>query len=278
MNPTTDADPVRDHYDRVSVLYRAFWGEHIHHGYWCAGQDGPVGEAQVRLVEHLAEWAGVPRGGRVLDVGCGVGGSARWLAAELGCAVDGITLSPVQAGMATEASQREAFHERTRFWVHDARRLDELDEADYDAVWTVECSEHLAERSAFLAAAARRLRPGGVLALASWVRAEGPLDGRQEQLLADLCDGMICPPLSTLAELAAWAREAGLEAVGSEDWTPHVARTWDRVARIARRPAVRALVAASDERTRRFAEAFPTMQRAYAEGALRYGVVAARVQ
>lgn len=47
---TTDA--VRDHYDRVSVYYRALWGDHIHHGYW-EGDESPA-EAQVKLVENLA--------------------------------------------------------------------------------------------------------------------------------------------------------------------------------------------------------------------------------
>ena len=144
-------EAVRDHYDRLSVFYRAFWGEHIHHGYWeDGGESLSAKEAQERLVRLLARRAAIAPGARVLDVGTGVGGPARWLASELGCAVDGITLSPVQAEMAAERARKEGLDDRTRFWVHDAHDLDALD-AEYDAVWVIECSEHLDDKPAFLA-------------------------------------------------------------------------------------------------------------------------------
>ena len=55
-----EIDHIRKHYDRLSFLYRLFWGEHPHHGYWDADQS--PAQAQVRLMERLAEQARVPRG------------------------------------------------------------------------------------------------------------------------------------------------------------------------------------------------------------------------
>src|ERR1700687_5264220 len=95
---SVEIDHIRKHYDRLSFLYRLFWGEHLHHGYW--EKDESVARAQIQLMERLAERAGVPRGARVLDIGCGLGGSALWLADKLDCKVTGITISPVQARMA----------------------------------------------------------------------------------------------------------------------------------------------------------------------------------
>ncbi len=271
-----DVAAVRDHYDRISVFYRAFWGEHIHHGYWEEEDaDLPRKKAQVQLIEKLVAFGHVPSGGRVLDVGCGVGGSARWLAQHHGCIVDGITLSPVQAQMATETAEKEGLADKLHFRVHDAHHLDMLEAGAYDSVWVVECSEHLGDRAAFLQACAHRLRPGGTLALTSWLRGSDSLDADQEALLASLCEGMICPPLSTAVALAGWMQQAGFEQVQTADWTPHVARTWDKVARIARRPEVRAVLAVSDGTTRRFAAAFPAMVAAYVNGAMRYGAFSA---
>ena len=79
-SPQFDVDlrEIRKHYDRLSIFYRLLWGEHLHHGYWENGES--IGRAQIKLMEQLAEKAGIPRGAHVLDIGCGLGGSAFWLA------------------------------------------------------------------------------------------------------------------------------------------------------------------------------------------------------
>ena len=101
-----EIDHIRRHYDRLSLLYRFFWGEHIHHGYWDA--EFTPAQAQVRLMERLAEEAHVKRGAKVLDIGCGLGGSAFWLADKFACEVTGMTISPVQARMASKKRKRAA--------------------------------------------------------------------------------------------------------------------------------------------------------------------------
>jgi len=82
MSPV-NTNAIRSHYDRLSILYWWLWGEHIHHGFWRNGESPH--QAQVRLIEELAERTQIRRGAKVLDVGCGLGGSSFWLAHELGC-------------------------------------------------------------------------------------------------------------------------------------------------------------------------------------------------
>ncbi|RYD68841.1 MAG: methyltransferase domain-containing protein, partial [Verrucomicrobiaceae bacterium] len=96
MNATASnlVQDVRAHYDLLSPLYRWLWGEHIHHGYW--EHDEPRKVAQTQLIARLAARAEITPGSRVLDIGCGIGGSSLWLARELGCEVLGITISPAQ--------------------------------------------------------------------------------------------------------------------------------------------------------------------------------------
>ena len=71
-------------------------------------------------MERLAERAGVPRGARVLDIGCGLGGSAMWLADQFECEVTGITISPVQARMAAAKAKSRGLARRVHFQVQDA--------------------------------------------------------------------------------------------------------------------------------------------------------------
>ena len=160
---------IRNHYDQLSFFYRLFWGDHIHHGYW--EDDEAPAAAQENLIARLAERAAVPRGGHVLDVGCGLGGSSFWLARHLGCSVQGITISPAQCAMAATRAREEGLSERVSFAVVDANRL-ELPAESFDAVWVIECSEHLADKADFLRRAARVLRPGGRLVLLDHVASD----------------------------------------------------------------------------------------------------------
>src|SRR5687767_11309132 len=132
-------EAIRQHYDRLSAHYHAFWGEHIHHGLWEEAASPEA--AQVRLIERLARQAEIRPGSRILDIGCGLGGSSRWLARELGCSVLGITISPVQVRMAEALTRKAGLTESVSFALMDARDLSQLRE-QFDAVWVIECSEH----------------------------------------------------------------------------------------------------------------------------------------
>src|SRR5205085_2934525 len=100
MNPETGLkQSVRDHYDRLTPLYRELWGIHLHHGYWIDGSETKE-RAQEQLIELLADRVGMVHGTRVLDIGCGMGGTAMYLADRFDARILGITISPIQAAMA----------------------------------------------------------------------------------------------------------------------------------------------------------------------------------
>ncbi len=267
-------EAVRDHYDRLSPFYRRFWGEHIHHGFWEQGDEPfPVREAQERLIERLATFARVPRGARVLDVGCGLGGSSLWLARHRNCSVLGITLSPVQAALATEQARKERLDGQVHFERRDATCLD-LPLESFDAIWVIECSEHLEDKARFFAECARVLRPGGALALCAWLAADDPAP-EQQNLIHEVCRGMLCPSLGSQRDYLRWLRAAGFAEIAFEDITRRVEQTWEHCALVARRPEVQLLLRTADDRTRDFVGAFDAIHQAYAEGAMAYGMFAA---
>ena len=276
--PTLDGtaalhDAVREHYDRLSGQYLRQWGEHIHHGLF----DGPAptpAAAQQRLVEHLAARAAIARGSRVLDVGCGFGGSTRWLAERLQCRVLGLTISPVQARTALRLTTRRGLAGRAAFALADAERLP-CAPASVDAVWVVECSEHLADKAAFLTACARTLRPGGVLALCAWLAPDDCAPGQREPLAA-LVEAMVCPSLGSWRDYEAWIAAAPLELALAEDLTARVAPTWDHCAAAVRKPLVRAWLATQPRSVRRFAAAVGAMRAALEARLIRHGLFVAR--
>ena len=264
------AEDVRAHYDRLSAYYQRFWGDHIHHGYF-EDSESPA-EAQEKLVRRLAAYAGIARGARVLDIGCGLGGSAVWLARHLDCRVTGITLSATQVELAAARARNMGVDGQVSFRAMDAERLD-LPEAGFDAVWIVECSEHLADKPRFFRECARMLAAGGRLALCAWLR--GPAAEAHAPLLDSICRAMLCPSLGSRADYQGWLEAAGFREIRAEEMGARVRRTWDLCGAIAASGPVRALLAAADPATREFVESFALMRRAYQSGALDYGMFAA---
>lgn len=271
-----DTDRVRKHYDRLSFLYRMFWGEHLHHGYWNGGETAE--RAQIQLMEELAGRAEIPRGASVLDIGCGVGGSALWLADRYGCHVTGMTISPVQAAMATKAARKakaRGVEGSARFEVKDANAWQPVP-ASFDVVWIMESSEHFPDKKHFFERCAVALKPGGTLAVCAWLRRDRSMPPDEQQLVATIAEAMMSASLDSLSSYAGWMRAAGLAVTAAEDITRHVERTWAHCARIGANPAIRFLVRFTDGPTRRFVKAFPLMQKAYAGGAMAFGLFVAK--
>ncbi|MDC3168163.1 methyltransferase domain-containing protein [Prochlorococcus sp. AH-716-D22] len=148
-------------------LLERLWGEHIHLGFYPPNKNIDFREAKVQFVHELVSWSGLdklPRGSRILDVGCGIGGSSRILANYYGFNVTGITISPAQVKRAKELTPYEC---KCNFKVMDALDL-KFEDGSFDGVWSVEAGAHMNNKTKFADQMLRILRPGGYLALADW--------------------------------------------------------------------------------------------------------------
>jgi SAM-dependent methyltransferase len=115
---------------------------------------GPL--ATARMADRLSPGAD----DTVLDIGCGVGGPARYLADRFGCQVIGVDLTPEFIEIADMLSERTGLADRVDARVGDATAL-ELDEASVDHAWTQHVAMNIADREALYAETRRVLKPGG---------------------------------------------------------------------------------------------------------------------
>ncbi len=149
-------------------LLERLWGEHIHLGFYEeSAKLIDFRQAKIRFVHELVTWSGLdklPKGSRVLDVGCGIGGSSRILADYYGFNVVGITLSEGQVKRARELTPDSC---NCTFKVMDALDMDFKD-GDFDGIWSVEAGAHIKNKEKFAEEMLRILRPGGYLAIADW--------------------------------------------------------------------------------------------------------------
>jgi ubiquinone/menaquinone biosynthesis C-methylase UbiE len=125
----------------------------------------PVDEFHLRGREATLELAGLARlepSLFVLDVGSGLGGSARHLAATYGCHVTGVDATKDYCDAATMLSRRVGLGDRTRFRHGSALALP-FGDRTFDVAWTEHVQMNIADKRTFYTEIARVLRPGGRL-------------------------------------------------------------------------------------------------------------------
>lgn len=150
---------------------------------------------------------------RVLDLGCGVGAAAMYLAARRPVEVVGVSLSSVQIRLAERFAARSApLRGSVEFVAADFTALPAY-LAGFDLAFAIESFVHADPASAFFDHAARALRPGGTLVVIDDVRVGDPTDPR----LDDFRRGWHAAGLVSVAEAAALAGDVGLSVTGSRD-------------------------------------------------------------
>jgi cyclopropane fatty-acyl-phospholipid synthase-like methyltransferase len=162
-----------------------------------------------RLLHLVAPTPGV----RVLDAGCGFGGTIFHWQARAGGTYDGLTLSRVQLDVARREAQRRALEGVCRFHL---RSYDQPVDANYDVVVAVESLIHSPDLTGTVTNLRRGLRPGGTLAILDDM-AEGDLDGVRPAEAELLRRHWGCATYPTADAYRHAIAQAGLEVVHEED-------------------------------------------------------------
>jgi tocopherol O-methyltransferase len=228
-------EAIVGYYDETWLDYRMLWLNRdnlaVHFGYTDDSTRGHT-DALKNMNRVLADRAQIQPGERVLDAGCGVGGSSLWLATERSARVVGITLAARQVTMARSHAVRRGLADRVHFDVADFTATP-FPDASFDIVWAVESLCHAPRKAAFYQEAARLLRPGGRVVVADFIRAARPLDPTGEQLLHEWLDGWAVPDIDTSAEHLGHLAAAGFTDARLDDVTVHTRPSLRRLYRMA---------------------------------------------
>lgn len=171
-----------------------------------------------RHEHYLAHAMSLRADQHVLDVGCGVGGPARTIAAFTGARVTGITISSYQADRAAAYAARDGLSAHCRFETGDFMALP-FAEGSFDAAYAVEATVHAPSLAAVYAQVFGVLRPGGVFGVYEWAMTDRYDDGdarhRACRLAIERGDGIARMP--TAREAVEAVRAAGFELLEAED-------------------------------------------------------------
>ena len=219
---TFQAEIIR-RYD--APMYRAMlevYGDQIHPGF-LEGDNDDLREAALRATARLAELAHISAGASVLETACGVGGTARYLAAKRGARVVATNIARSQLAIAEEWTRNAPGAERIRFEFADYHALPYGD-SSFDVYWCQDSLLFSTDKPRALAEAARVVRPGGTIAISDLVVVGTPAPDAAALLTAISAPGF-------------WSAEdyrEGLEAAGFgeilvEDWSRHALPSFDRL-------------------------------------------------
>ena len=168
---------VAHHYDIGNALYRLFL-DRDHMQYSCAywpRDDMTLEQAQEAKLAHIAAKLSLSPGQHVLDIGCGWGGMAIYLARHAGVSVHGITLSEEQLALARERASDAGVADKITFELIDYRVLAARG-VRYDRIVSVGMFEHVGrpQFERFFRDCANLLSDDGVMLLHTIGRMGGP--------------------------------------------------------------------------------------------------------
>ena len=222
-------------YDRSSKLWEDVWGEHMHHGYYIPENRTDHQQAQIDLIDQVLKWAHVENATRMVDVGCGIGGSSRHIARKFQCTTEGITLSPYQAQRGNELAQEQALQEKCRFQVADALEMPFADNT-FDLVWSLESGEHMPDKPQFVRELFRVAQPGGRIIIVTWCHrdlqpGETELTKSELRLLRKINRAYYLPQWCSVQDYVDLLKNMGAKDIQREDWSYIIAPFWKAVIR-----------------------------------------------
>jgi cyclopropane fatty-acyl-phospholipid synthase-like methyltransferase/predicted glycoside hydrolase/deacetylase ChbG (UPF0249 family) len=236
-------DGVRNYYDQNTPRFTAHesgMADAIHREVWGPGVTDKqtayeyINNQILQVIE--ANHGDLPQPLKVLDLGCGIGGTLFYLAQRLKLQGLGVTLSSVQVALARERAGKKQLNDRCRFLEASYTELPKALEP-YPIAYAVESFLHGPDPAVFFASVGRVMPAGGLLIVCDdfltdkgWScdptnSAAQPANREQRLARRDIGDfrqGWHTHSLVTTAAVAKHAEDAGFRLVDNRDFTPYL--------------------------------------------------------
>jgi sarcosine/dimethylglycine N-methyltransferase len=224
---TEQLEAAKEEYKKVfdsptSRFISAMWGGHWHLGLFDS-PDEPLLEAQMRANRAMAAPVALAKGKKVLEVACGVGGTARFLAREYGVDVVATNITESQLAEAREITLAEGLNERIHYEVADFHELG-FQDASFDCWWCQEAFLYAVDKRKVILEALRVVKPGGALILSDLTLGRDMSGEERNEFQSAMKTNF-----STIEELDELTTDMQLDVVERHDWSRHTIPTFQHL-------------------------------------------------
>lgn len=223
-NAVAQAEAYYDSPDADSFYFTIWGGEDIHIGMYKDDAE-PIVAASHRNDETLASMLrGITDTTKILDIGAGYGGAARYLARSHGCHVTCVNISETQNKLNRELNAKAGLVDRIDVVYGDFENIPAADNS-MDVVWSQDAILHSGNRPRVLDEVKRVLKPGGQFIFTDPMQADDCPEGVLQPILDRI-------HLETLGSFGFYDRELGrrgFEKVAVTNLTHQLRRHYWRV-------------------------------------------------
>lgn len=270
----TDANSAvikaRDYYDSGDAdnFYSHVWGgEDIHIGLYQKSDD-EISEASRRTVQKMAaQIEHLQPGAKVLDIGSGYGGSARYLAREKGLHVTCLNLSTVQNERNRQITEEQVLSTLVDV-VDGSFEALPFDDESYDLVWSQDAILHSGDRLKVFQEVSRVLKPEGEFVFTDPMQVE-PAD---EVMLKPVLERICLESMGSVGVYREYARSLNWEEVAFIELSEQLANHYGRVKQVLESREAELSEFCSEEYRQRMKAGLDLWVEAGEAGALAWGI------
>lgn len=230
MKSRSSAKGIADYYNKTQILYKIFYSRGtggMHYGFWYDDTKSHT-ESIINTTKFVAECLELKKDDRVLDAGCGIGGSSIYIAEKYGPEVVGITLSDVQLKTARKKASECGLQDQVEFLLRDFTKTGFKD-GSFSKIFGIESVCHTEKKIDFLREAYRLLEKGGIAAVSDGFLIRTDLSEKEENTYRRWMHGWAVPNLSTVDGFRKDMEKAGFRKIKYYDKLSEIKKSRERI-------------------------------------------------